>query len=355
MIDRLLNQMNNNRLSTGIRLQVDRDLLLRDLKVMLESDSNYEPNAEGKIVIKSSGKLLKKGIPIRVLILDEKGNNLKELESINACATYLVVYADSDSESDSESESNSSLSSAMTTYSFSHMNAVGIHHPADPSNVRPEDFSQPTQNPAQMNNAQQSMDTLLYNIYTERFPNNQLLFVNSPQLPSPVDANSVDANSIPPVAESSAQGAARAIRESAEEEVARARNANMEDSSSTSYKGKGFIVKSLLRLLGGYAAVAAFWQLGLLPKDASQAAVILISSMVVNTENPRDILDPRFQGRTDTSDESSLCDSGRKKDYGQYAKKIRKAPVKPFEENVVSVCKDLTSSKALSTFFKDFK
>lgn len=33
----------------------------------------------------------------------------------------------------------------------------------------------------------------------------------------------------------------------------------------------------------------------------------------------------------------------------------RKAPVKPFEENVVSVCKDLTSSKALSTFFKDFK
>lgn len=33
----------------------------------------------------------------------------------------------------------------------------------------------------------------------------------------------------------------------------------------------------------------------------------------------------------------------------------RKASVKPFEENVVSVCKDLTSSKALSTFFKDFK
>jgi len=94
MIDRLLNQMNNNRLSTGIRLKVDRDLLLRDLKVMLESDSNYEPNAEGKIVIKSSGKLLKKGIPIRVLILDGKGNNLKELESINACGTYLGISHD---------------------------------------------------------------------------------------------------------------------------------------------------------------------------------------------------------------------------------------------------------------------
>lgn len=33
----------------------------------------------------------------------------------------------------------------------------------------------------------------------------------------------------------------------------------------------------------------------------------------------------------------------------------RKAPIKPFEENVISVCEDLTSSKALSTFFKDFK
>lgn len=33
----------------------------------------------------------------------------------------------------------------------------------------------------------------------------------------------------------------------------------------------------------------------------------------------------------------------------------RKAPVKPFEENVISVCKDLTSSKALSSFFKKFK
>lgn len=33
----------------------------------------------------------------------------------------------------------------------------------------------------------------------------------------------------------------------------------------------------------------------------------------------------------------------------------RKAPVIPFEENVLSVCKDLTSSKALSLFFNNFK
>lgn len=48
-------------------------------------------------------------------------------------------------------------------------------------------------------------------------------------------------------------------------------------------------------------------------------------------------------------------------DSSKYANAInalyinRKAPVKPFEENVLSVCKDLTSSKALSTFFKDLK
>lgn len=95
--------------------------------------------------------------------------------------------------------------------------------------------------------------------------------VNSPQLPSPIDVSSR-----PLLAESSAQGAARAIREATQEswararwearfraqqqvgyeaveearlraqqvaheaaEVARVRNANMQDSSSTSYKGKG--------------------------------------------------------------------------------------------------------------------
>ena len=61
--------MKNNRLSTSSSPFIDRDLLLRDLKVILEGGSSYEHNAEGQIVIKSSGKLLKKGTPIRVLIL----------------------------------------------------------------------------------------------------------------------------------------------------------------------------------------------------------------------------------------------------------------------------------------------
>ncbi|GAA5137795.1 hypothetical protein GCM10023339_78220 [Alloalcanivorax gelatiniphagus] len=94
MINRIISQMNNKRLSTSSSPLIDRDLLLRDLKVILEGGSNYEHNAEGQIVIKSSGKLLKKGTPIRVLILYDKGNTLKELESINACGAYLGISHD---------------------------------------------------------------------------------------------------------------------------------------------------------------------------------------------------------------------------------------------------------------------
>lgn len=41
---------------------MDRDLLLLDLKVMLEGGSNYEQSPEGQIVIKSTGKLKKKKV-----------------------------------------------------------------------------------------------------------------------------------------------------------------------------------------------------------------------------------------------------------------------------------------------------
>jgi hypothetical protein len=99
-----------------------------------------------------------------------------------------VAYADSDS------ESPSSLSSAMTTYSYSHMNALGIDHPSGPSNVIPEDFSHPTEDFGRMNNAQQSMDWLLYNIYTTKFPNTTRLvgIINHPPFYSSVDPSAYD-------------------------------------------------------------------------------------------------------------------------------------------------------------------
>ena len=91
MIQRLIGQMNNNRLSTSLSTLVDRNSLLLDLKLMLDSDSNYILNDKGQTIIKSSGKFLKKGSPIVILILDGEGNILNELKSINACATFLGV------------------------------------------------------------------------------------------------------------------------------------------------------------------------------------------------------------------------------------------------------------------------
>jgi uncharacterized protein YxjI len=89
MIQRLIGQMNNNRLSTSPCCSTleDRNSLLLDLKTMLEAGSNYIINDKGQTIIKSSGKLLKKGSPIAILILDGEGNILNELKSINACAS----------------------------------------------------------------------------------------------------------------------------------------------------------------------------------------------------------------------------------------------------------------------------
>lgn len=58
---------------------------------MLEGDSNYEFKPNEQIVIKSTGKFLKKGAPIGVLVLDKNGDILNEFESINTCGAYLGV------------------------------------------------------------------------------------------------------------------------------------------------------------------------------------------------------------------------------------------------------------------------
>lgn len=94
MILRLIGQMNNNRLSTSSSTLVDRNLLLHDLKIMLDGGSNYILNDKGQTIIKSSGKFFKKGSSIVILILDGEGNILNELKSINACATFLGISHD---------------------------------------------------------------------------------------------------------------------------------------------------------------------------------------------------------------------------------------------------------------------
>lgn len=47
MINRIISQMNNNILFTSSNSLIDRDLLLRNLKVILDGGLNYEHNAKG--------------------------------------------------------------------------------------------------------------------------------------------------------------------------------------------------------------------------------------------------------------------------------------------------------------------
>jgi len=120
MIQRIIGQMNNNRLSTSPssaaavvaaeddhtpfslipRREIrgcsheDRNTLLLDLKTMLGVGSNYIINDKGQTIIKSSGKFLKKGSAIMILILDGEGNTLNEFKSINACASFLGISHD---------------------------------------------------------------------------------------------------------------------------------------------------------------------------------------------------------------------------------------------------------------------
>jgi len=55
LIDSFLEQMNNNRLSTSGKSKINRELLIEQAKLMIDSSSNYRIE-EGKIFIVSENK-----------------------------------------------------------------------------------------------------------------------------------------------------------------------------------------------------------------------------------------------------------------------------------------------------------
>lgn len=61
VIDRILNQMNNNRLSTSSKPRIDRAELIIDLNNLLSLPSNYEYKEDGKIFIISENRYLTGG------------------------------------------------------------------------------------------------------------------------------------------------------------------------------------------------------------------------------------------------------------------------------------------------------
>ena len=88
---RILDQMNNNRLSTLGKPIVDRTLLLSDLAKLLSAGSNYEMRG-GKMYIKSLNRYLSTNKTFSVQLIDEAdGKILNSFPSVPEAAKLLGV------------------------------------------------------------------------------------------------------------------------------------------------------------------------------------------------------------------------------------------------------------------------
>lgn len=94
LIDRILNQMNNNRLSTNTKVlksNVDRSLLLADIKDILNGPSNFEVKNGKKFIISLNKYYKSSRKNSSVEILDDIGNIIISFESLADCSAYLKV------------------------------------------------------------------------------------------------------------------------------------------------------------------------------------------------------------------------------------------------------------------------
>jgi hypothetical protein len=89
LIELILSQMNNNRLSTSKAARVDRALLHADIHRMLNGPSNYEIKGD-RIYIKSLNKYLSSPKAKVVQLVDnQSGETLQTFTSLTACAKSL--------------------------------------------------------------------------------------------------------------------------------------------------------------------------------------------------------------------------------------------------------------------------
>lgn len=92
LIDLILSQMNNNRLSTSSSHPVvDRPLLLAEIKLLLLEPSNFELRNGRKWIISLNKYYNSSRTNICVIITDENGNNLHSFDSLADCAKFLGV------------------------------------------------------------------------------------------------------------------------------------------------------------------------------------------------------------------------------------------------------------------------
>jgi len=94
VLDQILSQMNNHRLSTNSNTKIDRTLLINNIEQLLNEPSNLEIKANGKVWIKSLNKYKSGGSNnknIKVHLQESNGLVINTFESISSCARFLEI------------------------------------------------------------------------------------------------------------------------------------------------------------------------------------------------------------------------------------------------------------------------
>ena len=92
LIDLIISQTNNNRLSTSLNhVVVDREQLLAKVKELLNGPSNFEIRNGKKFVISLNKYYHSSRLNVCVILVDEKGNTLHSFDSLGDCAKFLKV------------------------------------------------------------------------------------------------------------------------------------------------------------------------------------------------------------------------------------------------------------------------
>lgn len=98
LIELIISQMNNNRLSTSKTVEykdknIDRELLLNQINNMLKGPSNFETR-NGRLFVISLNKYYHSSrVNKNVVIVDEKGNKLHSFHSLAECAESLRILS----------------------------------------------------------------------------------------------------------------------------------------------------------------------------------------------------------------------------------------------------------------------
>ena len=92
LIDLIISQTNNNRLSTSLNhVVVDREQLLAKVNELLNGPSNYEIRNGRKFVISLNKYYHSSRLNVCVILVDENGNTLHSFDSLGDCAKFLKV------------------------------------------------------------------------------------------------------------------------------------------------------------------------------------------------------------------------------------------------------------------------